>query len=182
MKKISLLAIATVFYSSIFAQIYWGKTCEISFFSATSMENISAVNKTTKPLLNINTNDLQIKIVMNAFDFPKPLMKEHFNENYAESEKFPNAFFKGKINEKIDWTKDGEYKVTVTGKLSIHGIEKDRTIEGIAIVKSQEITLSSKFKIIFADHGISIPFLYSGIIPDFTDVQFEAVLEPYKKN
>jgi hypothetical protein len=181
MKKLFLLAIATAFYSNTFAQIYWAKTCEISFFSPTSMENIDAVNKTTKPLLNIITGDLQIKIVMSGFDFPKPLMKEHFNENYAESEKFPNAFFKGKINEKVDWTKDGEYKVSATGKLTIHGVEKDRTIEGTATVKGQEITLSSSFKITFADHDIKIPFLYSGIIPEFTDVKINAVLEPYKK-
>jgi len=182
MKKLILLAIATALYSNSFSQIYWAKTCEISFFSPTSMENISALNKVTKPLLNIATNDLQIKIIISAFEFPKPLMKEHFNENYAESEKFPNAFFKGKINEKIDWTKDGEYKVTATGKLTIHGVEKDRTIEGKAIVKGQEITLSSAFKVTFADHNIVIPFLYSGIIPEFTDVKIDAVLEPYKKN
>lgn len=181
MKKIFLLALTTAIYSNVLGQIYWAKSCEISFFSPTSMEDISAINKQTKPLLNIATGDLQIKIVMNAFDFPKPLMKEHFNENYAESEKFPNAFFKGKINETIDWTKDGEYKVTATGKLTIHGVEKDRTIEGVATVKGQEITLSSKFKITFADHDIKIPFLYSGIIPEFTDVKIDAVLEPYKK-
>ena len=182
MKKIFLVAIAVVMHSTLFAQIYIGKTCEISFFSPTSMENISAVNTATKPLLNIATNDLQMKIVMTAFVFPKPLMQEHFNENYAESEKFPNAFFKGKINETIDWTKDGEYKVTATGKLTIHGVEKDRTIEGVLKIKGTEISLSSKFKVNFAEHGIVIPFLYSGIIPEFTDVKFDATLEPFKKN
>ena len=35
-------------------------------------------------------------------------MQEHFNENYMETEKFPDAFFKEKINKTIDWTKDGE--------------------------------------------------------------------------
>jgi hypothetical protein len=182
MKKIVLLIIATMSGISMFAQIYMAKTCEISFLSVTPVENIAAVNKATKPLLNITTGDLQMKIVMTAFVFEKPLMQEHFNENYLESEKFPNAFFKGKINEKVDYTKDGEYKVTATGKLTIHGVEKDKTIEGVLTVKGQEITLKSTFKVVFADYAIVIPALQSTVIPPDTEVKLNATLEPFKKN
>jgi len=110
------------------------------------------------------------------------LMQEHFNENYVESEKFPVATFKGKINEKVDYTKDGDYKVTVTGKLNLHGVEKDRTIDGLVSVKGAVISTSSSFKIKFADHNVVIPRLYSGIIPEDTDVKLDATLEPFKKN
>ncbi len=182
MKKIIIPVIGALLSTSAFAQIYIAKSCEISFFSKTPVEDIAAVNKAAKPLLNIVTGDLQMKIVMTAFVFEKPLMQEHFNENYVESEKFPNAFFKGKINEKIDYTKDGEYKVTATGKLTIHGIEKERTIEGMLTVDKTTITLKSTFKVMFADHGVVIPGLYSGVIPPDTEVKINAILEPYKKS
>src|ERR1019366_1209664 len=104
MKKTLLFTIAATISTCTFAQIYMAKTCEISFFSKTPVEDIDAINKATKPLLNIATGDLQMKIVMTAFVFEKPLMQEHFNENYVESEKFPYAFFKGKINEKVNYT------------------------------------------------------------------------------
>ncbi len=182
MKKIFLLIILAVLIARSFAQIYIAKTCEINFFSASPVENIAAVNKVSKPLLNTATGDLQLKIVMTAFIFEKPLMQEHFNENYMESEKFPNAFFKGKINEKIDYTKDGEYKVTVSGKLTIHGVEKDRTIEGVLTVKGHVIILSSTFKVVFADHDIKIPSLQAAVIPADTEIKFNAILEPFKKN
>lgn len=183
MKK-GILSVSLALISlSVSAQIYMAKTCEISFYSKTgppALEDIAAVNKATKPLLNIATGDLQMKIPMTAFVFEKPLMQEHFNENYVESEKYPNAFFKGKINEKINYTKDGEYKVTATGKLTLHGVEMDKTIEGVIWVEGQTIMLSSTFKILFADYKIDIPNLL-GIPPD-TEIKLKASLEPFKKN
>lgn len=180
-KQLLLLTILVILGCSLSAQIYIGKTCEISFSAPTPVEDIAAINTTTKPLLNIATGDLQMKIVMTAFIFEKPLMQEHFNENYVESEKFPNAFFKGKINQKIDFNKDGVYKVTATGKLTIHGVEQDRTIDGIVTVMDKDIKLSSDFKITFADYKIDIPALYSGIIPPDAKIKINALLEPFKK-
>jgi hypothetical protein len=108
-------------------------------------------------------------------------MQEHFNENYVESEKFPYAIFKGKLNEKIDFSKDGEYKTTATGKLTIHGVEKERTIEGTVMVKGGEIIMNSSFKVTFAEHNIVIPALYSGVIPPEAVIKYSAQLEQFKK-
>jgi hypothetical protein len=182
MKKILLSATTILLSAHLFAQIYIAKTCVIGFLSKTPVEDITGINSSTKPLLNAGTGDIQMKIAMTGFIFEKPLMQEHFNENYVESEKFPVAIFKGKINEKVDYTKDGEYKVTVTGKLNLHGVEKDKTIDGVITIKGGVISLLSNFKIKFADHNIVIPGLYSGIIPEDTDVRLEAIMEPFKKN
>lgn len=181
-KKKLLVMLASVFASSLVAQIYIAKKCDISFSAPTPIEDIAAINTAAKPLLNTKTGDLQMKILMTAFIFEKPLMQEHFNENYVESEKFPYALFKGKLNEKIDFTKDGEYKTTATGKLTIHGVEKERTIDGVITVKGSEITLSSSFKVLFEDHGIVIPALYSGVIPPDASIKFNTQMEPFKKN
>jgi len=181
MKNLILFLIAIVSGSSITAQIYMAKNCEITFFSAAPLENIAAINKAAKPILNTSTNDIQTKIAMTAFVFEKPLMQEHFNENYVESEKFPYAIFKGKINEEIDWKKDGDYKATATGILNIHGIEKDRTIEGTISVKGAEIIISAKFNIHIADHEIKIPSLYIKNIAEDVEVKLNATLEPFKQ-
>lgn len=45
-------------------------------------------------------------------------MQQHFNENYMESEKYPYATFKGKINEDLDLSKAGVYSVSATGVLN----------------------------------------------------------------
>lgn len=181
MKKAFLLMIGFAMTTNIFAQIYIAKTCEIGFFSASPLENIEATNMAAKPLINTATNDVQIKIPNSGFVFPKPLMQEHFNENYMETEKFPNTIFKGKINEKVDWTKDGENKVTVSGKLSMHGVEKDITIDGLVSIKGGEIKISTKFKIHIADYNIKVPSLYIQNIAEDVDVKLFAAMMPFKK-
>ena len=174
---VALLLTATAGYS----QIYLANNCTISFFSASPLENIEAINKAAKPIINTSTGDVQIKIAMNGFVFDSPLMQEHFNENYVETEKYPNCVFKGKINETVDWVKDGEYKVTVTGILSLHGVDKERKLEGTITVKGTEISLSTKFNIHIADHDVKVPSLYAKNIAEDVEVKLNATLEPFKK-
>ncbi len=181
MKNVFFSFSAIVLSTSMFAQIYMAKNCEIRFFSESPIENIEAINKAAKPILNTSTGDIQIKIAMTAFVFEKPLMQEHFNENYAESEKFPHAIFKGKINETIDYTKDGEYKTTIIGKLNLHGVEKDITMNGTLTIKGTEIIISTKFNIHIADYGVKVPSLYIKNIAEDVEVKLNATLEPYKK-
>ena len=182
MKKALLLFIGISLSTSIFAQIYMAKECVISFYSHSPIEDIKAENKAAKPLINTTTGDVQVKIAMTAFVFPKPLMQEHFNEEYVESEKFPNAIFKGKINETIDYTKDGDNKVTVTGKLNLHGVEKDVTLNGTISVKGTQLIISTKFNIHVADYAIKVPSLYVANIAEDVETKLDATLEPYKKN
>jgi polyisoprenoid-binding protein YceI len=170
-KHFFLSALAMLLVVGTQAQIYMGKTCEITFFSAAALENITAVNKSTKPILNSATGDVLVKVTITGFTFEKALMQEHFNENYMESEKYPQATFKGKINEKVDYTKDGSYKVTITGKLNIHGVEKDRTIEAVIQVKGGVVIVDSVFKVSLKDHNITVPELLFQKIAETVDVK-----------
>ena len=111
------------------AQIYTGKSYEVSFFSDGPIEDINATNKSAQVILNTAKNEIAIKVTVKGFDFDKELMEEHFNEKYLESDKYPYAIFAGKIKDTIDCRKEGIYKITVIGKLTIHGVEKERTIQ-----------------------------------------------------
>ena len=72
------------------------------------MENIDATNKGAVIVFKASTGDLQVRVTIENFRFNNSLMKEHFNENYMETEKkveangavtYPNRYaeFKGKI-------------------------------------------------------------------------------------
>ena len=63
MKKTILSVAVVVLSSSMYAQIYKAKSCEIKIFKTTAIEDISGVNKITSPLLNTATGDLQMKMV-----------------------------------------------------------------------------------------------------------------------
>lgn len=69
MKNTFLFLIAIVSGSNMLVQIYIAKNCEITFFSEAPLENIAAINKAAKPILNKATTEIKIKIAMTAFVF-----------------------------------------------------------------------------------------------------------------
>lgn len=168
---------------SLNAQIYKAKAdgSSITFFSKSPLEDITAVNKKSSIGLNSTTGDIQVGVTMTYFKFPKPLMEEHFNENYLESDKFPVCVFKGKIVEPVDYSKEGENKVTVKGTMNLHGVTKDVEIEGTLTKKGNEILINSEFKIKIADYNIKVPSLYVQNIAEIVDVKIIATLEPFVK-
>ena len=181
MKKIILLVASVAITNMMQAQIYMGKTCVTHFFSKTSMKDIEATSNTAKPVLDAGSGSFQMRIQNTSFKFESSFMQEHFNENYMESEKYPYSTFKGKINEKVDYTKDGEYKVTCTGTMDMHGTTQQITTSGTLTVKGGQVTIVSKFKIKPADYKIKVPSLYVKEIAEEIDVDITTLMEPYAK-
>jgi len=181
MKNSIIMLVALIGLSiSASAQIYQTASGKISFFSKTPVEDIDAKSNSTVVLLNTNNNEVVFKVQNTSFKFPNKLMEEHFNEKYMESEKYPYSIFSGKINETIDYTKDGSYDITVTGKLNIHGVEQLRTFNGKVVVNDQSIQLNSDFKVKVADHNIDIPKLVVAKIAEVIDVHVDTTLIPKK--
>lgn len=183
MKKLLIISFLTAFACG-YSQIYKAKdgTTEVSFFSKAPLEDITALNKGAIIVLNNATNAIQIRISMINFKFKNGLMEEHFNENYLETEKYPNAVFKGTIKEGVDMNKTEEQKVTVSGTMDLHGVQKEVVINGTVKVANGEITISSEFKIKVADYNIKVPSMYVKNIAEIVDVSLKSTLEPFKKN
>ena len=129
----------------------------ITFFSSAPLEDIEAKNSKGISLINIGNNEIAVRVPIKQFQFRNRLMQEHFNENYMESEKYPHATFKGKINETIDFQKPGTYDVSATGILSIHGVSQRRTFNGKLKIDSSGMTLNTNFDVLLKDHKIKIP-------------------------
>lgn len=184
MKKI-ILSASTVLLLTLngFSQIYLSnnKAAQIKFFSETPVENISAINDAVTSILNISTDSVIVKAPINAFIFPKSLMQAHFNENYMESAKYPQAKFRGKINEKIDYAKASENKVTCTGDLTIHGVTKPVTLSGTLTVLDAKVMLDSKFVVKLKDYNIEVPKLVFQNIAEEIQVTMSATYSAYVK-
>ena len=169
--------------TNLHAQIYMAKTGEISFFSKASLEDIDARNSNARPAMDTKSGKITVRASMRAFKFKSGFMEEHFNENYVESEKYPHAIFEGKIrdNEKIDYTKEGEYNVVCDGKMTLHGQTKDISAPGKITIKGNKIFIDSKFKLTLADYKIEIPAQRLANIAETVDVTVKAEMEPFKK-
>ncbi len=173
MKKL-LIFISLISSTTAFSQVVKSTSTDISFFSETPVENISAVSKKTNAAINLDSKAIAFSVPIKSFTFEKALMQEHFNENYMESGKYPLASFKGKINTSEDLKANGVHKVTATGKLNIHGVEQDRTFDGTITTKDGVMTLSSAFKVKLVDHKIERPSLLLQNIAEVIDVKLKA--------
>jgi polyisoprenoid-binding protein YceI len=164
MKKTALFFLFASLTSSVFAERFMTRTGKVTFFSSTPLENIEAINNETACAIDAGTGDLVFQVPVKSFKFEKALMQEHFNENYMESDKYPKAEFKGKIANPgaVNFSKDGRYDVTGTGKLTIHGVTRDVSAPGTITVQGGNITAVSKFKVRPNDYGIKIP----GVVAD----------------
>jgi hypothetical protein len=184
MKKIIAVSILFSVFSSIAIGQgkFYTKSGKISIFSATSVENISAVNKTVVCLLDSKTGDLQFAALMKGFEFRKAKMQEDFNSDYVESSKFPKSEFKGQItnNSIVNYGTNGTYNVNVKGKLTIHGVTKDVETNGTIIVKDGKLQANSVFNILIADYNITVPKMYMDNISKSIKITVDCRLEPLK--
>jgi hypothetical protein len=163
------------------AQYFKSDKSLVTFFSKSPLEDIEAKNTNIVAIMNQKTSDLQIQVVIKGFVFKSALMQEHFNENYMESDKYPVSTFKGKINEPVDYSKDGITKVTTSGKMDMHGVSKEITISGTITVKGGNVTLDARFPVKLEDYNIKVPSLYVKNIAEVIDVTINTNLLPFKK-
>ncbi|NCU32394.1 MAG: YceI family protein [Candidatus Moranbacteria bacterium] len=165
--------------STVYPQKYMSRNGHIRFFSSAPLEDIEAHNRQVNVALDIETGDFVFRVLIRSFEFEKALMQEHFNENYMESHKFPNASFQGKVTNlsDVDFTKNGTYEATVEGKLTIHGVTKDIVEKGTFTVENGLIVAYSQFNVKVADFDIKIPKTVVNNIAENIQVTVDVKLE-----
>ena len=140
-------------------QLYSTRSGFVGFYSKTALEDIKAENNQVYAIIDAGKQNLAFQLLCKGFVFPKELMQEHFNENYIESDKYPKATFTGNYTGDVQLNKDGVYKVTVKGNLTVHNttkaIETPATIE----VKIGHLLAQAEFKVKPEDFNVNIPSL-----------------------
>ena len=160
-------------------KIYICRAGLVSFISDAPLELIKASNNKLAGVLNIADRTFSFQIPVKAFDgFNSSLQKVHFNEDYLETELFPNSTFRGRIIEEVDLTIPGSYNVRAKGKLSIHGIEIDRIVRCDLTVTVNNIKVNANFTVFIADHNISIPSILNQKIAEEVKVNVSFTLIP----
>ena len=146
-------------YTTSFSQekVYSTRSGVISFFSSTPAEKIEAINSQVTCKMSDKSGQIAFILLIKGFTFENALMQEHFNENYMESSKFSKADFKGIIKNiaEVNFSKDGIYKVTVDGNLTIHGVTNKVTTLGTITIASSKVIATAAFNIKVKDYGIT---------------------------
>jgi hypothetical protein len=180
MKCICIILLSLLSTNQAGQDLFACKNARITLFSSALIEDIQAVTSTGVSVYNSTTGELDFSVVISAFQFEKAFMQQHFNSDYMESDKYPKAIFKGKIQEHIDISKEGAYIVNAAGELTVHGITQKRTIQGNLTVKNGIIYMASEFMVKCADHHIDIPQILFYHIAESIKINVSATYSPYK--
>lgn len=166
-----ILSLLVIIFVLAEAQVYTTRNGFIGFYSRTPLEDIKAENKQVYAFIDTGKKMLAFNLLVKGFSFTKRLMQDHFNENYLESDKYPNARFSGSYNGDVDLMKNEIYKVQVEGNLTLHGVSKALTIPATIEVKDGKLIGVSDFKLTPSDFNIKIPSLVRDKIAQQIDVR-----------
>ena len=162
MKKITLLLFLS--FGFIHAQDKLiTKTGKITFeASVPAFEEVKAVNESSSCVLNTATGEIASLSLMKGYKFKIALMEEHFNENYIESDKYPKAVFRGKIeNFDISALSKTAKDFKITGVLELHGKSKQITVPAKIKKNDNKVEIAANFNVNADDFDIKIPSIVS---------------------
>jgi hypothetical protein len=181
MRSFIVLAICSITFVSfqVVTNLFHATEGKISFRSEAPMELIRASSNSLVGLMDTVKKNFSFKVPISSFEgFNSRTQREHFNENYMQTEQYPEASFKGKIIEDIDFLKDGTYTVRAKGMLNIHGVEKERILKSELTVKNKIISLRSNFTVLLSDHNIPIPKVVYQKLANEIKVEVNTILQP----
>ena len=159
-------------------QVFVCKDGITRFTSEAPLELIKAQSNKTIGVLDLGTKNVAFSIDVDSFEgFNSGLQREHFRENYLETEKYRNATFKGKIIEDIDLEKNGTSVVRAKGIFNIHGTEKEKIVKVKITVKDREMFIDTNFEVPLEDHNIKVPKVVNQKIASIILVEVKATLK-----
>lgn len=182
MKIVIGLSMLFLIATNTSAQKYYTRSGHIKFVSVAPIENIEAMNNKATCILDIKTGEVISKILMKTFEFEKALMQEHFNENYVESDKFPLAILKAKIDNLsiIDTSGTTPQQIKIQGDLTIHNITQLVEIDGEISKIENGFKATAYFIVKPSDYKIKIPKAVKNHIAQEVEVSLDFSLEKLK--
>ena len=163
--------------ATTYGQKYRSVDSKIRFFSEAPLENITATNTEAVSAYNSKTGEVVFSVPIRSFEFRKSLMQQHFNEKFMESEQYPKAIFKGKINA-FDIKGGGKQKVTAKGEMTIHGVTQAINVSGTMELNNDNIYLKSVFPINLDDYKVKIPQVLWQNIAEQVEVTINFTYKP----
>lgn len=148
---------------------------KVRFESDAPLEFITAVADKVQGVITTDDQRFAFTVSIKSFNgFNSALQKEHFNENYLESEKYPLASYSGRLLDKIDFSTSGTFTVRTKGKFEIRGVSAEKIFKHQVTIKNGQVTIGSVFTLLLSDFNIHIPRIVQNKIAEEINVFLEA--------
>ena len=146
---------------------------EVEFYTSSILSDIEASSEEIQATIDLQTKQVDITIPIESFEFEYEMMQDHFNEEYMESDKYPNATFQGTISEDIS-NLSAVKEVSVAGQLTIHGVTKESSFKAQLSKKDEFTMVKCKFTIVFSDYDVDEPSILTKSVAK--DVEMKSTL------
>ncbi|MBL7738397.1 MAG: YceI family protein [Chitinophagaceae bacterium] len=180
MKKTILILSFIAITGALFAQKKTTTSAIVKFDASTKIDDLpKAENKTVIAALNTETGAIAFEASVKNFAFTNPMIQDHFNGgNWMNSDKFPSFTYKGTITDlsAVNFTKEGTYKVSTEGTLTVKGVDQKITAPATIVVKGTSIVASADFSIKLSDFGITGAPIDAGKVAKEPKISVNAVL------
>lgn len=137
-------------------------------------EEVKAKSESVTAIFDVAKNEIASLALIRGFRFKNPLMQEHFNENYIESDLYPKAIFRGKISDfDLNELGSASMEYTIKGVLEIR--ERQKSIEPVVQIQmmNKVISIQGSFKVLPQDFDIQIPKIVENKIAKEVMVRFD---------
>ena len=107
-------------------------------------------------------NELYFEVDINSIETGSGKRDRDMREDVLETNKWQTTYFKGKIISSKSLGND-KYDIRATGKMFIHGIEKQKEINAQISFKKEVMNVSADFSVLLKDYKIKAPSLLAFI-------------------
>ena len=153
-----LLIFGTALHANVVERYYFTTSAKSSLKSETPHELIIVTADQTTGLMEPTKRKISFRIPLTAFNgFNSKQQNELFFQKLMETQKFPDVTFTGKLPADFSEIKSGMQTVYVTGMLTLHGIQRERTIQLHLFMADQLLVARMNIGIQLKDHSIEIP-------------------------
>ncbi|NND95313.1 MAG: YceI family protein [Flavobacteriales bacterium] len=160
-------------------EVLMSDNATISFKSEAPLEIIEAESNDCLGVVRMTDATFLFKVRIRSFEgFNSPLQREHFNENYLESGKFPDAQFNGYILTDLQELDEKWKSFTIKGDLEIHGVIQERVIEvNMRLEGGDTIEYYAEFEVELIDFDIDVPRIVFEKLAESIQVRIEGILQ-----
>ena len=149
----------------------------VTFYSKAPLEDIEARSTKLRGAITMESGRLLFVVPIQSFEFEKALMQKHFNEQYLESDKYPEARFEGRFDE-VPVIVEGSKVVRYEGRMTLHGVSRPVTGEATLSRVGNDIHGQSTINIRLEDYNIKIPRMVIKNIAEEVDVKISMTFHP----
>lgn len=154
---ILILALTFSLQFSVKAQSFFADDGYVEFISRAPLLEFKGKSDNLTGKINFDENTVDFFVDLNTLNTGNRRRDRDMRNVYLKTEQFPFAEFYGAMLNQVDLARAEKQPIAVRGEFTIHGVEKEMTINGSITPNGEEILVEAYWTVLLKDHNIDRP-------------------------